>query len=235
MARRAASSVDHGRGSAHSTSSGGATAPMRRPPRASTRARTMSSWRTWSVEPSASQRKPSAIPTTSTPRLRASIVAALMTPLMPGAGPPPTRMPRRWIPRSLITTPPAGLHPDAELLIDWIDEYRSYDEEDRPSPALDFAAHAYSRVTPYANLLQTHYLEERDRLHAASLAAGGPGLEPEQLQQLNRRGQRLDESVAGHGLGLGICRDILDYYRGSLVFSRSELGGLCVKVKVPLT
>ena len=62
----------------------------------------------------------------------------------------------------------------------------------------------------------------------------GHELEPEQLQQLNRRGQRLDEHVAGHGLGLGICRDILDYYRGGLTFSRSELGGLCVVVKIPL-
>jgi signal transduction histidine kinase len=63
----------------------------------------------------------------------------------------------------------------------------------------------------------------------------GHGLESEQLQQLNRRGQRLDESVAGHGLGLGICRDILDYYRGSLTFARSELGGLCVTVIIPLS
>jgi len=63
----------------------------------------------------------------------------------------------------------------------------------------------------------------------------GPGLEPEQLRQLNRRGRRLDEQVAGHGLGLGICRDILDYYRGHLKFAKSELGGLSVVVQVPLT
>ncbi|MDH3761270.1 MAG: sensor histidine kinase [Gammaproteobacteria bacterium] len=62
----------------------------------------------------------------------------------------------------------------------------------------------------------------------------GPGLDHGQLQQLNRRGQRLDESVAGHGLGLGICRDILDYYHGSLSFSASGLGGLCVVVKIPM-
>jgi signal transduction histidine kinase len=62
----------------------------------------------------------------------------------------------------------------------------------------------------------------------------GPGLEPDQLQQLNRRGRRLDENVAGHGLGLGISRDILDYYRGALDFARSELGGLRVTVQIPL-
>jgi len=63
----------------------------------------------------------------------------------------------------------------------------------------------------------------------------GPGLDPDQLQQLNRRGQRLDESVAGHGLGLGICRDILDYYHGELAFRKSDLGGLSVIAKIPLT
>lgn len=63
----------------------------------------------------------------------------------------------------------------------------------------------------------------------------GSGLETAQLQQLNRRGQRLDESVAGHGLGLGICRDILDYYRGDLSFAKSESGGLVVTVLVALS
>jgi signal transduction histidine kinase len=62
----------------------------------------------------------------------------------------------------------------------------------------------------------------------------GPGIAPQQLQQLNRRGQRLDERVAGHGLGLGICRDILDYYHGDLSFTRSGLGGLRVSVQIPL-
>ena len=36
--------------------------------------------------------KPSSQPSTRSPRFRASMVAAAMTALMPGAGPPPTRM-----------------------------------------------------------------------------------------------------------------------------------------------
>jgi signal transduction histidine kinase len=63
----------------------------------------------------------------------------------------------------------------------------------------------------------------------------GAGLVPEQIQQLNRRGIRLDETVAGHGLGLGICRDILGYYHGSLSFTRSDLGGLRVSVSIPIS
>ena len=63
----------------------------------------------------------------------------------------------------------------------------------------------------------------------------GQGLAADQLQLLQRRGQRLDERVAGHGLGLGICRDILDYYHGELAFAKSELGGLSVTARIPLT
>jgi len=63
----------------------------------------------------------------------------------------------------------------------------------------------------------------------------GAGLQPEQIGQLNRRGVRLDETVAGHGLGLGICRDILGYYHGSLDFAGSELGGLRARARLPLS
>ena len=62
----------------------------------------------------------------------------------------------------------------------------------------------------------------------------GQGLEPDQMRLLNRRGQRLDERVAGHGLGLGICRDILGYYHGELAFAESDLGGLSVTARIPL-
>ena len=47
---------------------------------------------TWSMSPCMSHSKPSRMPTTSTPSRRARIVAAPMTLLMPGAGPPPTRI-----------------------------------------------------------------------------------------------------------------------------------------------
>ncbi len=47
---------------------------------------------TWSVSPCMIHSKPSRRPTTETPASSARIVAAPMTLLIPGAGPPPTRM-----------------------------------------------------------------------------------------------------------------------------------------------
>lgn len=57
----------------------------------------------------------------------------------------------------------------------------------------------------------------------------GPGVPETDLQALSERGTRLDESVAGHGLGLAIARYIAEQYDGNLSFKRSpSLGGLSV-------
>lgn len=63
----------------------------------------------------------------------------------------------------------------------------------------------------------------------------GPGVPEEQLETLARRGRRLDEAREGHGLGLAIVRDIVDFYGGSLDIGPSPgLGGLRVQVRLGL-
>ena len=54
----------------------------------------------------------------------------------------------------------------------------------------------------------------------------GSGVDPESLDSLLVRGRRLDEQVAGHGLGLSIVRDSVEVWGGALEFSVSDLGGL---------
>lgn len=62
----------------------------------------------------------------------------------------------------------------------------------------------------------------------------GPGCPPETLDRLIQRGLRLDETTEGHGLGLAIARDIVDYYGGRLRFCPSaSLGGLCAEARIP--
>ena len=57
----------------------------------------------------------------------------------------------------------------------------------------------------------------------------GPGCTPEQIEQLTRRGTRIDEEVAGHGLGLAIAQEIAELYAARLKFDRSQvLGGMRV-------
>ncbi|MGZ8217114.1 ATP-binding protein [Methylomagnum sp.] len=67
-----------------------------------------------------------------------------------------------------------------------------------------------------------------------SVADDGPGCPHGHIEQLARRGVRLDESVPGHGLGLAIARDIAEFYEGTLEIQHSpELGGLEVNVVLP--
>jgi signal transduction histidine kinase len=61
----------------------------------------------------------------------------------------------------------------------------------------------------------------------------GPGLPPEQREEVVRRGARLDESAPGSGLGLSIIDELARAYRGSLDLGDSTLGGLAVSVVLP--
>ncbi|MGF6391973.1 ATP-binding protein [Pseudomonas plecoglossicida] len=61
----------------------------------------------------------------------------------------------------------------------------------------------------------------------------GPGIPESQRLQVLERGSRLDEQVDGHGLGLGIVRDIVEAWGGSLTLLESPLGGLRVSIQLP--
>ncbi len=61
----------------------------------------------------------------------------------------------------------------------------------------------------------------------------GPGIPESQRTQVFSRGTRLDEQTDGHGLGLGIVRDIVEVWGGTLQLHESELGGLKVLIELP--
>ena len=61
----------------------------------------------------------------------------------------------------------------------------------------------------------------------------GPGIAPELRAQVLNRGTRIDEQIQGHGLGLGIVRDIVEHCKGELSLHDSPLGGLQVVIRLP--
>ena len=61
----------------------------------------------------------------------------------------------------------------------------------------------------------------------------GPGIPETQRLQVLERGSRLDEQVDGHGLGLGIVRDIVEAWGGRIALLESPQGGLRVSIDLP--
>jgi len=72
----------------------------------------------------------------------------------------------------------------------------------------------------------------RDRLLLV-IEDDGPGIDEQYLERALNRGYKLDESEPGHGLGLGIVREMTDLYGGSIKLGRSRLGGLKVELDLP--
>lgn len=61
----------------------------------------------------------------------------------------------------------------------------------------------------------------------------GPGIAENQREEVLGRGNRLDEQVTGHGLGLGIVKDIVESWGGRIQLLDSRLGGLQVRIDLP--
>ena len=119
------------------------------------------------------------------------------------------------------------LHWIAELTDDcWVDIHRQ-DLMELVGVTLENAAKwASSRVTVRTSC--------DDGQAVVEVCDDGPGIPEEQLQTLGVRGRRLDESLPGSGLGLAIAAEILDINRGSMSFSRAQIGGLIVTLRLPL-
>jgi signal transduction histidine kinase len=61
----------------------------------------------------------------------------------------------------------------------------------------------------------------------------GPGLDPGQRAAAIKRGQRLDESKPGSGLGLSIVDDLARIYGGAFTLEASPADGLRAKLRLP--
>jgi signal transduction histidine kinase len=61
----------------------------------------------------------------------------------------------------------------------------------------------------------------------------GPGLSPQQREQVARRGRRLDETKPGSGLGLSIVVELASLYGGGLTLGTAPIGGLRAELVLP--
>ena len=76
-------------------------------------------------------------------------------------------------------------------------------------------------------------VEERPQGFCLAVDDDGPGIPEARRDEVFGRGTRLDEQTHGHGLGLGIVRDIVDACGGTLNLGESEWGGLRVEIELP--
>jgi signal transduction histidine kinase len=61
----------------------------------------------------------------------------------------------------------------------------------------------------------------------------GPGLTEAERSKVGKRGQRLDETKPGSGLGLSIVADLAHLYKGKLKLEASPKGGLRARLELP--
>ena len=61
----------------------------------------------------------------------------------------------------------------------------------------------------------------------------GPGLSPAEREQVSQRGQRLDETKPGSGLGLSIVIELAALYGGVLTLGTAPIGGLRAELALP--
>ena len=104
-----------------------------------------------------------------------------------------------------------------------------WDRED----LLELLGNLLDNACKWADAEVRRSVSERPQGYRLAVEDDGPGIPEAQRDQVFSRGARLDEQRVGHGLGLGIVRDIVEVWGGVLQLQESELGGLKVLIELP--
>jgi signal transduction histidine kinase len=81
--------------------------------------------------------------------------------------------------------------------------------------------------------VEVHAQKNDGRFVSIVIEDDGPGLRPDQIPQVLRPGERIDESAPGFGFGLPITRELAELYGGELNLDASALAGLRVTLRLP--
>lgn len=115
-------------------------------------------------------------------------------------------------------------------------------------PGLAFAGETQDLQEILGNLMDNACKWARSRVHVQAqidqaahpprlqivVEDDGPGIAPEHHHRVMERGQRLDESVPGSGLGLTIVQEAVELYGGQMALLPRQPQGLRVRLHLPL-
>jgi len=129
--------------------------------------------------------------------------------------------------------------------VDRLYEERGLDVEVASIPGLKFQGEKQDFEEMVGNLLDNACKWARSRVRAEARPGkgaarftvivddDGPGLTEAELAKGVRRGQRLDETKPGSGLGLSIVADLAHLYKGRFELEPSPEGGLRARLELP--
>jgi signal transduction histidine kinase len=98
---------------------------------------------------------------------------------------------------------------------------------------LEVAGNLLENASRYAASEVRVAAEVKDGVASIMVEDDGPGVPEAQIQTILQRGQRLDASGHGAGLGLAIAKDILEAYGGQLRLENRTLAGLSACIILP--
>jgi signal transduction histidine kinase len=129
--------------------------------------------------------------------------------------------------------------------LDRLYEERGLELSIKTTPELKFQGEKQDFEEMVGNLLDNACKWARSRVGVEAARADGAasleiivdddglGLTPEERERAVKRGQRLDETKPGSGLGLSIVADLAELYRGGLTLEPSPQGGLRARLRLP--
>lgn len=129
--------------------------------------------------------------------------------------------------------------------LDRIYDERGIELEVEASPGLKFQGEKQDFEEMVGNLLDNACKWARTSVRVSTEQASGkprftvivdddgPGLTEEEREKVVKRGQRLDESKPGSGLGLSIVADLAHLYKGRFALEPSPQGGLRARLELP--
>lgn len=123
-----------------------------------------------------------------------------------------------------------------ELRLESDDELPMEGDRGRLRQVLDNLLGNSLRYTDPGGFTQVVAIRTGDEIKV-SVSDTPPGVSPEAMARLFDRFYRVEASRSrakgGAGLGLAICRNIIEAHRGSISASSADLGGLAIEIRLP--